>query len=201
MIKLLCDIDGVLAQFTKNVINYINEYTGQQLDPEIDPPVYDITKWGFDLTKGDPVKLLKQWVLDGGYKTLDAFPDALWFAPHINRKYNLFVVTARVGDYKEQMSSAFEQKAKQDTYWWLKEKFDIPEEIVFFSNDKPDFCRKYGISIMVEDKLETAVRGAKQGIHSVLLDRGYNKSKKLDPFIHRVYNLKEALEKINELAA
>jgi uncharacterized HAD superfamily protein len=112
--------------------------------------------------------------------------------------YDVYIVTARIGDWEQKFSAETKNRIKKNTFMWLK-KLGIPVTKLYFAHDKVPFCQEHGISIMVEDKLETALKAAKKGIHTVLMNRGYNTSKINRLRVYRAYNFDEALGHIERL--
>ena len=112
--------------------------------------------------------------------------------------YDVYIVTARIGDWEQKFTKSVKDTIKNDTLAWLLN-LGVPVDKIYFIHDKIPFCQEHGISVMVEDKLETALKAAKEGIHTVLMDRGYNHSKSPRLRIYRVFNFTEALDQLTKL--
>ena len=112
---------------------------------------------------------------------------------------SVYIVTARIGDWNQKFSQGLVDIIKEGTYSWL-DKHGIPTDNLHFHHDKVPFCIDNGISVMIEDKFSTALNGSKSGLHTVLMNRGYNGSQ-IDRYkIYRVYDFDEALAKVKELS-
>lgn len=197
--KVLLDMDGVVANFYEGFSKFLNKNYGCTLDPYQEPENYSIEDWGNGAEKVDFVNTSKHWIEEGGFASIPAFEGAEEFVRELSNMCDIHVVTARIGDWQQSFSEELMSKIRTDTAKWL-ENHGMPADKLFFEHEKPAFCVELGIPIMIEDKLNTALRGAKEGLHTVLINRGYNGSQ-MDRFrVYRVYNYQEALDQIRKLA-
>jgi uncharacterized HAD superfamily protein len=201
MKKLMLDMDGVIANFHKGFAEFLNKEYGCTLDPNISPSKYSFEDWGGGVERVNIKDATNKWMMDYGFNTLMPFEGAEKFVKGLDSIVDLYIVTARVGkgEWKNQvLPEHIVKKAKLDTISWLQ-RHNMPTEKLFFIKDKIPFCKDNGISIVIEDKLETALNASKEGLHTILINTNYNSSI-ADRFkIYRVENLDEALEWVKKL--
>lgn len=173
-IKVLLDIDGVLANFVSGFFKYLNDNYGCNLNVKKEPNEYEMSKWGTGLTDKELGEASYDWIVKHGFLKLAAYPGASRFAQDLNKKYDVYMVTARIGDWDERFSKEVRELIKEDTRKWL-EIHGIPSDKLSFVHKKADFCKKYGINVIVEDKASTVIDSVKDGITCFLIDRAWNK--------------------------
>lgn len=171
--KILLDIDGVIANFYYSFAKYLNEKHRCTLDLHSDPPEYDIKKWNNGVNELDIHSIICDWVKDEGFSTLSAFDGASNFFKKIDSIYDIYIVTARIGDWQVKFPKDILKKIKKDTIDWLKEN-EINCKNIYFEHDKVKFCKDNEITIMIEDKLSTVLAAIKEGINAILIDMPYN---------------------------
>jgi uncharacterized HAD superfamily protein len=195
--RLLLDIDGVLADFYKGLALFLNNNYNCNLDLDKEPGKYNIEDWGGGAEKVNFDQVVPHWMSEGGLLTLPVFDQADDFVKSLKSMSDVYIVTARIGDWQPKFPSNLESRVKEDTATWLFNNGIKPDNL-FFEHNKIDFCLNNGISVMIEDKLSTALMGSKSGLHTVLMNRGYNDSP--DRFrVYRVYNYPEALKQVRKL--
>jgi len=172
-VKILLDIDGVIADFYRSFASHLNKNLNAKLDLNNGPTNYSLHEWGHNIPRDIIDREIPKWVLDGGYAKMPMFKGAKEFVYKLMDKYDVHIVTARVGDFLCYLSGDVKDTIKYDTFKWLK-KYGIPSNKLFFNHDKVDFCLKNKIPIMVEDKLPTVIDGADKGVRSILMDRSWN---------------------------
>ena len=180
--KVMLDIDGVIGNFYAGFAGHLNKTLNAGLDLSIEHQHYSIHNWGHNLPKNQVEEEISNWVLDGGYLDLPIYPNAKEFVFQLMDKYDVYIVTARVGDFKIKLSNNIVEKIKEDTYGWLK-KYGIPTNKLFFEHKKTNFCLQNKISVLVEDKLDNAINGTYNGLTSILINRGWNKASITSNFI------------------
>jgi uncharacterized HAD superfamily protein len=193
--KVLLDIDGVLANFVASFFKYLNENYGCNLNVKKEPNEYEMSKWNTGLTDKELSDASFNWIINNGFLQLSAYPGAGKFAQELAKKYDVYLVTARIGDWDERFSKEVKDLIKEDTRKWL-EVHGIPADNLFFVHKKADFCKKYGINILVEDKASTVIDAVKNGIVCFLVDRAWNK---LPGKIKGAYRVKDFDEILNVL--
>lgn len=181
-INLLLDIDGVLANFYAGFGDYLNKTHNAGLDLSVEPASYIFEEWGPGCSKINMDKAAVDWIMKDGFRNTPVYDGAKDFVKELHTMANIYVVTARIGDFKQKFGDHVVEKIKSDTANWFKDN-KIPTESVIFNHKKIDFCKDNAIPALIEDKLETALLGAKEGVHSILIDRAWNEH----PDRHRVY--------------
>lgn len=192
MIKILCDIDGVLANFFKGFAEFANYNYGTLIDPNLEPAEYDFSGWGFGADKVNWEEAINKWILQDGFLKLLPYDGATEFCNKINNLYDVYFITARVGDFGHMFSPEIVEKVKNNTSDWFKN-HNIKANNLMFIRNKVDFCKENGIPILIEDKLKTALRSAKNDLDTVLINRGWNQHPPRFR-IYRVKNYDEALK-------
>ena len=133
------------------------------------------------------------WIMSGGYRTLPIYPGAKECYNTLTAKYDVSVVTARIGTFGHMTPEVIEQ-VRSDTLKWFEDHDLEPHNLTFEAN-KVAWCKTNGVGIMLEDKLPTALEGAKVGLYTVLVDRYWNQS----PPRLRVYRAKNYNEVLDRL--
>lgn len=172
-IKALLDIDGVIADFYLGFGNYLNKNIGTNLNLDNEQLEYSIYNWDHDLPQHIIDEEIPKWILNGGYANIPIIKGAKQFVYKLMDKYDVYIVTARVGDFTLKMPGNIQDIIIKDTFKWFK-KHGIPSDKLFFECKKVDFCKKYNIPIMIEDKLSTVIDAANNGIRAILMDRNWN---------------------------
>jgi len=191
--KAVLDIDGVLANFYLGFAKHLNENLNAELDLLNEPHNYKITEWNVYLPETAINAEIPKWILSGGYKNMPIYPGAKEFVYRLMDKYDIYVVTARIGDFTSKMPEMVCNKIKEDTNRWFK-KYGIPSDKLFFEHKKIDFCKDNGISIIIEDKLSTVIDSVRSGITPILMNRNWNSDlvrKQYD--INIAYNYEDVL--------
>ncbi len=198
-INILCDIDGVLADFYRGFADYLNRMYDANLDLNVEPSNYNFKEWGPELQNINLDKATVNWILkDHGFLKVPIYDGAREFLEELNKICNVSIVTARVGDYKQYFSEAVINTIKNDTAQWFKSN-NLPNNGIIFEHKKIDYCKDNAVPILIEDKLETALLGAKEGVHSILLDRAWNKHPERFR-VYRTYNYQDILNTIRKLS-
>jgi len=199
-VKVMLDLDGCIANFYYDFALFLNNKYGCDLDLDNEPEDYPFEKWGHGVDKIDFDTASKEWINQDGFGKIPSYPGAEKFVKELMDKYDVYILTARIGDWDQSFTKDMKNRIKENTYDWLKIR-KIPITKLHFIHDKIPFCQTHGISIMVEDKLETALAAAKEGIHTILMNRGYNGSKANRLMVYRTYDFEQALKQIEKLAA
>lgn len=114
---------------------------------------------------------------------------------------SISIVTAR--------SNQESWKAERTTRW-VRSHFSFLDDssihfVNHFSSDalpKSVVCKKYGISLMIDDAMENAHELTNNGISCILLERPWNRDAHCDhPLLHRVKNWKEIIDSIPHVRA
>lgn len=177
--KVLLDIDGVIADFYLAFGQHLNKNLSANINLNYEPNEYSMHEWGHHLLEYQVNAEVPNWILNGGYFDMPIFSGAQEFIFKLMDKYDVYIVTARVGDFSIDFDTHIRQLIKEDTKRWFK-KYGIPSNKLFFEHNKVDFCKRHNIKIIIEDKLQTVLKAADSGIRSILVDRGWNRDPKRD---------------------
>lgn len=195
--NLLLDIDGVLADFYHGFADFLNKHYKAELDLNVEPSSYKFSEWNPNLRNLDIGEASRNWINNDGLLNLPIYYGARDFVFDIADMCDIYIVTARAGDFIELFTDKITEKIKSDTYsWFIHHK--IPVGKIYFEHEKVDFCEANNIPILVEDKLETVLSASKKGLKSILINRNWNKYQD-SPMISRVDSYSEALSRIKEL--
>lgn len=206
--KVLLDIDGVIADFYAGFARHLNEYLNTNLDISTEPNEYSLHKWGHGLPNNLIDAEIPKWIMQGGYEHMPIYDGAKKFVHKLMDKYDVYVVTARVGDFRVSLPEEVINATKEDTSKWFK-KYGIPTDKLIFEHEKIKFCKDNGIKIIIEDKLSTIVDGAKKDLRAILMDRGWNKNGRAwygeylnrnHPNIYVAHEYKDILDTLDILA-
>lgn len=196
--KILLDIDGVIANFYHGFASYLNDKYNCTLDVNVEPKNYSFEKWGHGVENVNFDISSNEWINQDGFEKLPAFEGAEKFVKQLINMCDVCIVTARIGDWNQKFGPGMKNRIKRNTYNWLK-RHNMPVDKLHFIHEKIPFCKERGISIMIEDKMDTALEASKNGMHTILMNRGYNGSQ-IDWFrIYRVYNFNKVLDQIRKL--
>lgn len=198
-LKVLLDMDGVIADFYKGFANYLNDNYNCNLDINSEPSSYLFKDWGHGVDFVDFDEASQRWIQEGGFVKLPIFNGASEFVKKLKDICNVFIVTARIGGWDQKFPLKIQEQIKHDTHMWLNN-YDICVNDVFFTHNKVLFCKEYGIPIIIEDKMSTALEASKNGIHTIIVNREYNNNNKIDRFkIYRAFNFEDVLRQIQRM--
>lgn len=196
-INALCDVDGILASFYEAFADYLNKTYDAGLNIHTEPANYSFKDWGPKLKNVNLDKATVNWIKQHGFLKVPVYENAQNFIENLNKICNVFIVTARVGDYKQYFDKNVINTIMNDTASWFKNN-NFPDNKIIFEHKKIDFCKENSIPILIEDKLETVLAGAKEGIHCILLNRAWNQHPERFK-IYRAYNYEDILKIIRKL--
>ncbi|MFA5024048.1 MAG: hypothetical protein WC523_03790 [Patescibacteria group bacterium] len=197
--KILLDLDGVIANFCYSFRDFLNKNYNCNFNIDVEPASYDIGDWGCGIENINIDEVVSAWIKQGGFSQIPSYPGTEDFVQSLMSNYDVSIVTARVGDWDQKFSKNVQNKIKQDTSDWLQKR-NIPADRLFFIHDKIPFCQENEISIIIEDKLETAIKASKEKVHTILMNREYNQSKSERLRVYRVYDFNEALVQLSKLS-
>lgn len=171
--KILLDIDGVIADFFRGFASHLNDKQNAGIDLSKEPPVYSLHNWGHDIPRDVVDAEIIHWMESGGYEHMPMYEGAKEFVYKLMDKYDVHIVTARVGDFRMNLPEAIQAIIRRDTERWFQN-HGIPADKLFFEHKKVDFCKENNIPVLIEDKLSTVVEAAESGMPAILIDRGWN---------------------------
>ena len=172
--NILLDVDGVIANFYEGFANYLNRRYNAGLDVHKEPNFYSFTEWNEKLSNIDKSSAIASWIKDDGFLRLSPYQGAREFVEQLIKLGNVYVVTARIGDWKYEFEKDITNQIKSNTHDWFKI-HNIPvNNKITFSAQKVDLCLERGISIVIEDKLSTCIQAADNNINAIIINRGWN---------------------------
>lgn len=197
-LRVLLDMDGVIADFYHEFASFLNSEYGCNLDPFQEPSHYSFSEWGHGTESIDMSEASDRWIRQGGIANIPPFEGAADFVKKLMSVCNVYIVTARVGDWNRLLPEDVKNSVKEDTENWLIEQ-GLPTDNLHFCHKKVDFCKDNAIQLMIEDKMSTALEAAKNGISTILMDRGYNQSP-IDRFkIHRALSYDDVFDLLEKI--
>ena len=178
IIKIGFDIDGVVANSFKPIVEEIENLTGIRIEKKIG------SKWIIDienLSNSKKLEIINNCLSKN--EKIKVLPSPKIIIPKIYKSFNcqIFFITAR-------------SKCLYDvTERWLKENFsDIEFKLIVVGDqDKIDAIKENNISIYVEDRLKNANEIADIIDRMYLINRPYNMNRYTNPKIIRVKNFFE----------
>ena len=141
-----------------------------------------------------------EWIDQNGFERLPMYAGAREFVEELSEICDVSIVTARIGDYQQEFDATTKVKIKNDTYSWFRKHHILSSRRIRFSHNKVDLCVEEGISIIVEDKLSTALHAAASGMQAVVVDRAWNQYKNVDN-VHRSHSYSELINIIKRLVS
>jgi len=193
--NVLCDIDGVICDFYKGFGEFLNKKYEAKLNLNKEPTSYTFKDWASGVKSINYDKSSYEWIMNGGMLTAPIYDGARDFILDLANIADIYIVTARIGDFRKLFPEEAIKKIEIDTLQWFKY-HNIPVDNVYFEHNKIDFCKKNNIPILIEDKLSTAIDGGLNKIKSILLDRGWNKDTLSNHLYDRAFSYNDIIQKI-----
>jgi len=189
--KIAIDIDEVLGQFMKSLIEFHNnEYkTNFKLEDFFSYNFWNV--WGG--TKEEAIEKVYKFHKTDFFKNIKPVTDSQESVKKLKENNKLFIITSRQNDVIEETKS------------WIQNNFPDTFSDIYFTNHfskngnsktKKEICDLLDIDILIEDSLEYSLECVKQNRKIFLLDYPWNKSNSLPKEITRFYSWKEIMEKI-----
>lgn len=181
------DIDGVLAQYPKSIIDFVNDRKGTCFKEE-DISSYDIfTDMGIDTMDGRELRHLYR--SSGEKRYIDVYPQAVDFLKRLKEEgYVVVLLTARPYDKYKRIFA--------DTQYWLRNNGLEYDMILWDENKGLRLVKEFGaenIQFFVDDVADNANDISGMGIDCYLINKTYNEYKKTEEFVTRVDDLNEIL--------
>lgn len=167
--KILCDVDGVLADFNSGFARLLKRINpGVILDTTVST-FPDCWEWPqrYGYSKEDESRAWAEVKHSGVFwKLLFPFPNGYADVEHLNilqKTHDIYFVTSRPGP-----------TAKRETEEWLQGRgFNNPTVIICDSHSKADFVQAVGVDIVVEDRPETLLN-CSLDVQKILVRRPWN---------------------------
>lgn len=189
-----CDIDGVLADYPRSFVEFINKQLGTN-HPTVGLKDYNIAEsLGLPLEQVIELKHLyretgeKRYIpiIDGAQEMLQTF---------VSCGYTVVLLTAR--PYKQY------KRMFADTQEWLHRN-NMPYHSIIWDEDKNTrLLREFGrdkVQFFIEDVAYNANKIAELGVKCFLIDRPYNQGVSLHPNVTRVSSPSEVAAYVRDLA-
>ena len=193
--KIGIDLDGVLADYQKELVEFVNEKYGKEhkFDSVLRDDVYDILG-------GNP--FLRAYLLACFYFYSDSLskispvPGAVSAVKKLRAQgYKLYIVTSRFWGFSRRTNLWLEKHFGKGTF----EKVVYSKILSTYSSRfKAKKYGELGVKIAVEDSSRVATDCAKEGIEVLLMNLPWNRGVKAEN-ITRVKDWAEAVRKIEEL--
>ena len=187
------DIDEVLAEFVAALCGFHNSKYGTSLEKN-DISSYDFCEvWGG--TEEEAVKKVLEFQSSPEFKELAPIQGAQKVTRGLSLKHDLITISSRP------------KIVYGETRRWLNYHFPSTFSELHFTNEwhkqdgepiieKLDLCNKFGVGVLIEDYLKTAITCAEMGIPVLLLDQPWNKASELPEKVTRVYSWQDIEERI-----
>lgn len=183
--KICIDLDDTIWEFHKIFFDFYNRKFGTNYKIE-DYNIYDFPKF-FNLTGKEVLEIFQEFQKTEFSKNLKLLENAKEILNEISESYEIYFVTAR------------HEGLKEETFNELKNLFNFEFKTFFTRREKDHseimskarYCEENGIKIIIEDKLETVLECAAQGMKCILLNYPWNQREDLNENITRVENWEE----------
>ena len=198
IIKIGVDVDDILFNTCQGFIDFFNKKYNCDLKRE-DFYTFDLSLSLKKVPTLDYKKDLEEMYASKDFNNLLPIEKSVEYLSHL-KKYNFefYAITARSEIYKDQ------------TFDWINKHFpDIFTNIFVIGgkdvhnthkSDKGIFSKELGIEIFIDDALHNAENLSKNDIHTILLNQPWNQEEIKSNKIYRVYDWKEIVDKVLELA-
>jgi len=187
------DLDDVLAESFSAMDKFHNKKYGTDLRKE-DHFTFDLTKvW--KATKEECQKRMTEFNDSAYNENIEPIIAAQNGIKELAKKHKIIVITSRMESFKDK------------TEKWLKkhypdQNFDVHHANHYYGlnkHTKSHFCKKLGVSVLIDDCLEYAIECAEENIKVLLLDNPWNQTDELPENVTRVKDWEDILEKINQM--
>lgn len=184
------DIDGVLADYPRSFVEFINKELGTDFDPDkiTNYNIYEelglSTELGMELKDKYRQSGQKRFipVIDGAKEMLHGLRDL---------GYKIVLLTAR--PYKKY------NRIFPDTMEWLEKNGLVYDAIIFDENKEERLLKEFGanrVDFFIDDVAGNANSISNLGVKCFLVDRPYNQDAVLKENVVRVNSVKEVLDHV-----
>ena len=186
------DIDGVLADYPRSFVEFINQELGTNHNPD-EVKNYDIyEELGIDTELG--VKLKDKYRQSGQKRYIPVIDGAKEMLEGLREDgYKIVILTAR--PYKKY------NRIFPDTMEWLKKNGLVFDAIIFDEEKEERLLKEFGtnrVEFFIDDVVKNANAISNLGGKCLLVDRPYNQGADLKKNVTRVGSIKEVLDHVNE---
>lgn len=161
------DIDDVLFPANKSMMHFVNKHFGTKLtwkDYQIHAPYWGYWEAVWNVSKEEAQRRYNAFVNSEVMLSATALNGAISVIEHLEKKYDLIVVTARGDEHIDA------------THTWLTkhfpETFKRVEFIGVWSKDekvtKAQICNEVGAKYLIDDNVEHCVLAAEVGVQALL---------------------------------
>jgi len=193
------DIDDVLAQSAKMVIDYSNKKWGMSLT--VDDYSEDLNSlWQVD--HAEVKRRVDEYSDSGVFSVYEHDPSAVIVLNRLKSRYNLIVITSR------------SNRMKSDTINWINSKYPgiFEEDHIYFAGfwdnisdggaihyTKGELVKKLNADYLIDDQLKHCLSVSSLGMKSILFGNySWNKSDNLPQNVQRVDNWLDILRYFDE---
>ncbi len=190
-LKIGIDLDDVVFEFMKTLVNYYNEKTRSNFLYE-EMNSYKISDT-LKINHEEVDDIIKEMIEKNKNLDMAVCEFAKESILNLSKNKEIYFITSRVH--------------RKNTLESLQKHFsDINFELFFSSNPyvnnegkhKGEICLDLNIDYMIEDSYEHAINCANSGVKCFLIDKPWNKNRGEHEKIIRVKNWKDILEKLEE---
>ena len=191
--KIAVDIDDVLLNFMKGLVNFYNSKYGTSFKKR-DIFSYKLEE-SFGITKKERLRRLDEFYSSPFFSELEPIPRAQEALDFLNKENEIIIVTSREINLKKITESSLERnfKGKYSELFYSKNYSQLG------GKSKAEICLEQRASVLIEDCLMYTLDCNAKGIPAFLMDKPWNKTDLKGTLVKRVRNWKEILEKINDL--
>jgi len=193
--KIGFDLDDVLAELTKVLIEYHNRLLGTRFVLD-DHKEYNLWEtWGG--TREEAIAEVLEFYASTYMDTVEPVEGAVETTNKLAKKHALSIITSRPADLTE------------NTHKWVDKYYRGIFKEIYLTNHvsiagantrKADICIQTGVDVMVEDCMKYAQECAEAGILTMLYERAWNKKYiELPKNMIRVYNMNHLEAEIEKL--
>ena len=188
--KVICsDIDGVLADYSKSFLDFINEIKKTNYS------VKNLTCWqihkALGIEREEEEHLMKMFIERGKIKELPTIQHAKNCIKELSNIVTIYAITSR------------QIELYNDTMFWIRKNFSYYITDVFFVGEKfktkSSACLYLNALLLVEDSPFYSLEVAEKGIKVLLFDYSYNRDAKHKNIIRVFGGWEEATEIIKEI--
>lgn len=165
------DLDGVLGDILEISIGALNAYFGRNLTVE-DAWDYDLSKvYGLSPEQVRDFFAVRQDLLE----EMAPMPGARQCIERLYQRCRITIITARP-PFQEDLTRA----------WLARHGFLYHDLVMVGSHDKREACRRAGIDLFIDDRLENALMLASEGLPVILFAAPHNRVPELPPGVVRL---------------